>query len=57
MAFANFSEDDDADNTLADPDEAENDYSSDDYGADLNNERPHPPYISNDEQGTTYHEA
>ena len=51
IAFLHFSEDDDADNTLADPDEAENDYSSDDDGADFNDERPHPSYIPNDEEG------
>ena len=49
--FAHFSEEDDADNTLADPDEAENDYLSDDDGVDFNDARPHPSYILNDEEG------
>ena len=51
IAFIYFSEDDDADNTLADPDEAENDYLSDDEGADFNDADPHPSYIPNDEEG------
>ena len=51
IPFAHFSEDDDADNTLADPDEAENDYLSDDDGADFNDARPHPSYLPNDEKG------
>ena len=49
--MSHFLVDDDADNTLADPDEAENDYLSDDDGVDFNDARPHPSYIPNDEEG------
>ena len=51
IPLAHFLVDDDADNTLADPDEAEHDYLSDDDGVDFNDTRPHPSYITNDEEG------